>query len=168
MGQSLAGERCTALLNQIEIPDPFDIHRFADLVSQHRGRKVLLRAASTAEPAAYCVPKADVDVIYYDEGTGGFHRDHLVLHELGHLLLEHDPTAFWDGGADHLLPDLALDVIRARMFARATFDHPAEQEAELFATLVQDIVWRRDQVQQPRGVAARLTRALGSQARRHA
>lgn len=168
MGQSLAHERCIALLDQIEIPDPFDIEQFADIVGQHRGRPVQLRPILNAEPPAYCVPKAEADVVCYDAGTGNFHRDHLVLHELGHLLFEHDPLAFWDGEAPELLPDLDIDVIRSRMFARATFDCPSEQEAELFATLVQESVWRRERVQRPRGVAAQLTRALGSQARRHA
>lgn len=168
MEQGSARERCLALLAEVGIPEPFDIEKFAELVGERRGRPVVLQPMVGAQPPAYCVPKTDVDVVRYEAGTGAFHRDHLILHELAHLLLEHDPGRFWDSGAEVLLPDLDLDVVRSRMFARGSYDCPAEHEAELFATLVQQEVWRRERHRRPDGLAGRLTRALGSQARAHA
>lgn len=170
MGASSVRERCREALGRVEIPDPFDIEQFARQVAALRGRPVrLVPHATPPGCSGLCYPAASQDVIYYDPSSGEFHRDHVVLHELGHLLLEHEPEQFWVGDAPSLLPDLEVDTVSAHMFGRTRCDDALEQEAETLATLVHEVVHRRASRRasghREDGVAARLRDALGSQGR---
>ncbi|MGY0488280.1 hypothetical protein [Streptomyces sp. WG-D5] len=74
------------------------------------------------------------DVIVFQQETTPYHQDHIVLHELGHILADHPGppgTAVWEA----LLPGLKADAIR-RALHRCSYDTREEQEAELVATIV--------------------------------
>jgi hypothetical protein len=168
VGRNWLRERCLAALQQVEIPDPFDIQAFANQVSRHRGRPVRLVPKDDVQgPCGAWLPSHEGDYVFYEPNTGHFHRDHIVLHELGHLLMGHDAQSFWTDEAPTLLPDLDLKVIATHMLARSSHDDPVEQEAEMIATLVQERVRRRVRGGHQSGaeeLSKRLHVALGSQA----
>lgn len=77
-----------------------------------------------------------MDLIMYEQSTTPPHQDHIILHELSHLLCDHFRDSLPD--ADHmrsLLPDLDPAMIR-RMLGRAGYSADEEREAELLASII--------------------------------
>jgi hypothetical protein len=130
-------QRCERLLREVEVPEPFDVHAFADAISDRRGRPLRLVAKpSPLGPCGMWLALPDTDVVFYETATSQLHRDHIIVHELAHLLAAHEPAEPLDpallGG---LLPDLDPTVIR-QVLARTTYSAVEEQEAEMIASLV--------------------------------
>lgn len=130
-------QRCERLLLDIEVPDPFDVHVFADSVSRRRGRPVrLLAKTSPLGPCGIWLALPTVDWVFYEDGTSRLHRDHIIVHELAHLLAAHEPTTqLAPELLAGLLPDLDPSMVR-RVLSRSSYSAVEEQEAEMIATLV--------------------------------
>jgi len=81
-----------------------------------------------------------VDYVFYEPETSQLHREHIILHELGHLLCEHQPTEVIDEEViAQLFPDLNPTVVH-RVLGRTTYTAVEEQEAEMVASLVRERV----------------------------
>ncbi|MFF3242321.1 hypothetical protein ACFYWY_00985 [Streptomyces sp. NPDC002870] len=129
------------LLTEIEIPSPFSIQAFCDNVAAHRGRPLRLEAVegisgSNDELCGLWIELENSDCIFYEASTSPLHRDHIVLHEISHMLLGHSsvndvtpsvPSALFTG--------IAPQTVRS-VLARANFDTPQEREAEQLATRI--------------------------------
>jgi hypothetical protein len=164
--------RCQALVRRFErsvaIPSPFDLTVFLHRWTEQRGGRPveLLPMAITEIPADACglwLAFADRDVIAFPADAPLNHRDHIVLHEVGHILAGHGgPTAPRPAmsGLMTLLPDLRPDMVRA-VLGRSCGSGQQEIEAELIASLVLQHrpVTARTGPEHP--VAARLERAFG-------
>lgn len=77
------------------------------------------------------------EVIFYQEETTRVHQDHIILHEIGHILANHQD----DGDISEDLPDLGPDFPRdltTRGFRRTCYTEDYEREAELVATIIQE------------------------------
>ncbi|MBL8932795.1 MAG: hypothetical protein JNL54_21955 [Kineosporiaceae bacterium] len=130
-------QRCDELLRDIEIPDPFDVRILAETIARRRGRPIRLHAKpSPLGPCGLWLALPDADYVFYETATSRLHRDHIIVHELAHLLAAHEPT-------DHLDPDLLRSLLPnldsamvQRVLARSTYTAVEEQEAEMIATLV--------------------------------
>lgn len=128
--------RCMAIIRSLDIPDPWDLTEFLARLAYRRGRALLLMPPivhSPGAPCGMCVSAADADYIFVVEGTSRLHRDHIVLHETGHLLLGHQSGLDANELADLLMPDLTPALI-LRVIGRIAYDTVDEQEAEYFAT----------------------------------
>lgn len=163
--------RCESTLSAVTIPDPFDINAFAASVGQRRGRRLeLLPKRTSIGPCGVWLALPDVDYVFYEPDTSTLHRDHIVLHELGHLLHEHVPTESMDDDLlRELFPGLGIDMLR-RVLARTTYNAVEEQEAEMIASLVSQQVHRRSLAQSATPDAdgdliERLQSTLGAQRR---
>nr|ADZ45348.1 putative regulator component [Streptomyces sp. NRRL 30471] len=100
------------------------------------------------------------DHIFYEQRTGRLHQEHIVLHEIGHLLFDHRTINLSeDAGRSILLPDLDPRLVQ-RLLARSNYDTQQEQEAELLASLIRTRVLRREP-EAPSGVLGKLEAALG-------
>ncbi|MFI7539982.1 hypothetical protein [Actinoplanes sp. NPDC049599] len=109
----------------------------------HRGRPLSLQPTSGLSAGAPCglwisVPTADY--VFYDPGTSQLHAEHIVLHELSHMLSGH--TAGIRSGSDageralhRLAPDLDPRTIDT-MLGRASYSTAQEREAEMLASLI--------------------------------
>ncbi|MFB7264698.1 ParH-like protein [Streptomyces nojiriensis] len=80
------------------------------------------------------------EYIGYPTDTTPLHQQHIVLHEVGHLLRGHQGAASAAGHSAHpgvavLVPHLSGELVR-RVLGRSVYDSTQEQEAELFASLV--------------------------------
>ena len=138
-------------------------------VARHRGRPVELEPLPADADAGHvfgvCLPYPDRDVILFRTGAGPAHELHSILHECGHLVLDHVA----DAGADQtpadpdrlaaMLPDLDPALVAAAL-ARSSYEDVHEQEAETFAMVMREIL---EVGQRRRGdaVLARFDDALG-------
>jgi hypothetical protein len=76
------------------------------------------------------------DYIFYESQTSALHQEHIILHEVGHLLCEHPAASVSrDEISELLLPDLDPAMIQ-RVLGRTCYPVWAEQEAEIIASLI--------------------------------
>lgn len=143
--------RLDQLLAEVTLPDPFDVDRLVDVLEQVRGRPIDLHPL-TGTAGGVCgmwVRRPDVDVIAYAADTSRLHQDHIILHEIGHMIFAHEGSCHLDRTAvGALLPDLDPGLVR-HMLGRSTFTDEREREAELTALLL----WRRGRVPPPAALA---------------
>lgn len=125
----------------IKIPSPFDIVKFCEAVAEHRGRPLVVEAVegvseADGELCGLWIEFDHADYIAHEASTSPLHRDHIVLHEVSHMLLGHTGSTEGPG------PDLATlftginpDTVR-NVLGRANFSTPQEREAEQLATRI--------------------------------
>lgn len=137
MGLRAVRRRCEEVLESVSVPDPFDVHLMASTVGDLRGRPLtLLPKRSSAGPCGVWLATPSADYVFYEPQTSALHRDHIVLHEIGHLLQRHDPTEVLnDDLVASLCPDLNATVVR-KMLGRTSYTAVEEQEAEMIASLL--------------------------------
>lgn len=140
--------RVRALSEGLELPDPFDAETFLAFLAEQRGRpiEVLPVAVDTVIPCGVLVTTDRADYILCTPGASALHRQHILVHEAAHLLCGHDrlPTPETPG-VRALLPGLSPDLVR-RVLGRTVYAEPAEQEAELLASLILHRVLREGPV----------------------
>jgi hypothetical protein len=129
--------RCEARLRELYLPTPFDVRAFCDAVGDRRGRPVrLCPLASQAGPGGLWAAGARVDYIFYERSTSPLHQEHIILHEVSHLLCGHQPALVSDEERSRLLfPDLDSAMVK-RILARTAYPDEEEREAELLASLI--------------------------------
>jgi hypothetical protein len=84
--------RCEALVRTLELPSPFSVDALVRGLSAQRARPIRVHALPAGladEACGLWIAGADGDDIYVEEKTTAFHREHIVLHEIGHLLCDH-------------------------------------------------------------------------------
>ncbi|MFG2389846.1 hypothetical protein ACGFYF_13290 [Streptomyces lavendulae] len=115
--------------------DPYSsAHELCDQISSARGRpiRVIEARLPVPGPMGVWVCRTDDDVVIVQDLAVGAHRDHIVLHELAHILCEHEGERY-----QHDEPALsALDGLPeggAVVRFRSVHDSEAEREAELLA-----------------------------------
>lgn len=124
------------LLRSLDVRPPLSVPDLCEALSRQRGRPIELRAFSMRSdgPLGAWLETATADVIVFQKETTSHHRDHIVLHELGHILADHPGPAGTDVW-ELLLPGLGAESIR-RALHRCSYGNRQEQEAELVATIV--------------------------------
>jgi hypothetical protein len=125
------------LEREVGIPQPFVLGTFLARFARWRGRRIDLLPYDHV-PGGACgmwLRLPDSDVIAY-ANTTPLHGEHIILHEVGHMLCGHL------GGGDvgenlvrALLPDLDPTMVR-RVLGRTAYSDAEERQAELIATLV--------------------------------
>ncbi|WP_406688847.1 hypothetical protein REH65_21525 [Saccharopolyspora sp. ID03-671] len=128
---------CQELASALPLPTPWDLRTFIDELGRARGRPITLRQVSAVESESPCgalISLADHDVIGYVPSTP-LHEEHIILHEVGHLVCGHSDTKLADSPmVAALVPDLSPELIRS-VLGRSAFDAVTEQQAELVASL---------------------------------
>ncbi|MFJ3283085.1 hypothetical protein [Streptomyces halstedii] len=127
--------RVDSILDQLDIPDPFSTDELVRRVAEMRGRPIHLESMPgiTSEmPCGFWVALDDMDLIAVEDATSPMHRDHIVLHELSHMLLGHE------AGQDlHTrLPLRVAPELVSRMLGRTSYENAIEREAETLAGLI--------------------------------
>jgi hypothetical protein len=86
-------------------------------------------------------PKADY--VFHQVATSPLHQEHIILHELSHMIFDHaavrEPA---EGPRTRLLPALDPDMV-ATILARTSYTSEQEQEAETLADLIGGRAQRR-------------------------
>jgi hypothetical protein len=143
MDLSQLRDRCRQVLARLTIPSPFDVQVFCDQIATQRGRSIrLFPMAGGPSPCGLWVATESTDYVFYETSTSPLHRDHIVLHELSHMLCDHRPAPALDDELVHqLFPDLNASLVQ-RVLARSAYSAADEREAELLASLIREHVDR--------------------------
>ncbi|WP_338771106.1 hypothetical protein V7968_09735 [Nocardia vulneris] len=136
-----ATEQVHQLVRTLALPRTWRRDTFLEQVAALVGKQIRLLPL-TAEvagqlPCGLVLERADDVVIAYDATGSEYHADHIILHEVGHLLLAH-------GGQRSTAPDAAVQILFPnvrpetvlRVLHRGDYDDLAERQAELFASLI--------------------------------
>lgn len=102
------------------------------------GRPICLQEVSylgQQGPSGLLVQSGSCDVIQLPSGASGRRRVGIIGHELGHLLLGHQPEDL--SGLFSIDPD----IVR-RILARHHFDNGKERDAELIGTMLAQTIGR--------------------------
>ncbi len=138
--------RCERRLENIAIPNPFDLDIFCAVMAAHRGRTLTLRpmpGLSAGAPCGLWISVQSADYVFYDPETSRLHAEHIVLHELSHMLSGHtsgvnagrDGKGGVGGSISRLVPDLDPRTIDT-ILGRASYTTAQEREAEMLASLI--------------------------------
>lgn len=106
---------------------PFDLRSFTDSVQRMRGRPIFVQSfrkgPGSAPRCGFLIIGDDYDAIFYPQ-TGNRRLElHTILHEIAHLLLDHE--------------GIELDLTRADFVGiNAQISATAEAEAEALASLI--------------------------------
>ncbi|WP_174554116.1 hypothetical protein [Microtetraspora fusca] len=135
--------KCQRVVGQLSIPAPFDPDVFISALAERRGRIVeLMPMPGGAVQCGALVATDEADYIFYAASTTRLHREHILLHEVGHLLCGHIGDAKLEALPKLLLPNLSVDLVR-RVLGRTDYSAAEEQEAELVASMVAQRARRR-------------------------
>ncbi|MFK8850350.1 hypothetical protein [Streptomyces sp. Ac-502] len=161
---------CSDRLRGLHIPRPFELGAFLDRLAEQRGRPIHLEPQVTppAGPCGLWIATRRADYVFHDAATTALHRDHIVLHEVGHMLSGH--SNLLSGEAAHaLVPDLDPASVES-VLGRSHYSDQDEQEAEMIASLIlrraDRTPARRPATSQQAEVLSRMDDVFGSPKRR--
>lgn len=134
-----------AIVKQLPIPVPWDRAEFVARIARRRGRPITLIPVDTSalidSPCGLWLSLDGQDLLLHASGTTEYHIDHIVNHEIGHMVLDHDGMLPREGRPDttdlyrQVLPDLDPAAVNL-VLARGAYNSDQEHEAEQFANEV--------------------------------
>ncbi|MFJ8827887.1 toxin [Streptomyces sp. NPDC102467] len=112
-----------------------------DVLARARDRpiEVIPMVLPKPGPCGVCVATRHVDVIVHEAETSKPHQEHIVLHEVAHMICTHVSVDSLrsEQVAGLLFPDLDPAYVRTALM-RSAYDCDQEQEAEVMATVLLD------------------------------
>lgn len=131
------------------LPDPWQASVFAHRVGEQRGRPIELVAKTMSHYASVAtglwIAREDHDVIVYDQSGTELHQDHIVCHELAHMLCGHsgvpveqaNQRSYRHGQAMARLGGDGIELDEhVRVAHRSAYDSRQEAEAEMLAYVI--------------------------------
>lgn len=169
MSRVLVRRDCKALVAALEVPSPFGLEAFCRILGENRGKPINLLPTPMVfgNLCGLWLGTAKADYVFYEENTSRLHQQHIVCHELGHILCEHPAKKTLGSDiARALTPEVEPAEVQ-RVLGRETYSDDQEYEAELIATLILQRVSRFRIVDEPEalsstagGAVARIVRSL--------
>lgn len=138
-------KRCEGRLKELalDLPTPFDVRAFCRALVMRRGRPIeLLPIVGTRGPCGLWIASDEADYIFYEQQTSRLHQEHIILHEVCHVLCGHQPTPVSHADLSRLFPDMHPDTVQ-RLLQRGGYSTEEEREAELLASLILEQTARR-------------------------
>lgn len=168
MNREHARRECAALVAGLDLPAPFDLAVFCRRIGRQIGRDIVLMSHSMAI-GGLCgtwMRTAKADYVFYEQDTSLLHQQHIIFHEVGHILRSHTP-------GKELSQDLARTIAAGmklsdvfRVLGRDSYTDDDEFEAELIATLLLARIGRHPARTEPRATDpaadSTITRIAGS------
>jgi hypothetical protein len=130
--------RCRDRLAELDLPRPFDVKVLCERVGRRRDRSIVLLGMTLPAdaPRGLWISTDRKDYIVYERATSPLHQDHIILHELAHLLCDHTGAPeFGEEHAHRLFPTLDPELV-ARVLGRTAYTSEEEQEAEILASMM--------------------------------
>ncbi|MGO4647569.1 hypothetical protein AB4305_21765 [Nocardia sp. 2YAB30] len=129
----------------VPLPNPWNLTAYLAAVAAHRGRSISLHPVPTTMLAdtgcgggGLWVARKHDDIIVYDADATGRNADHMILHEIGHMLLGHGKDRERSGPLPPslavILPSISPQSIE-HVLGRSEFGTDREREAEVFADM---------------------------------
>jgi hypothetical protein len=128
--------RCENELRRLELPVPFTIETFCEVLGAHLGRPIVLCPVDThTGPCGLWVALPEVHLFFYERDTTPLHKALILGHEAGHAVFDDDAADVLDD--EELAGLLGLNpVMVRRVLGRTSYDDEVEQRAEVFGRLV--------------------------------
>jgi hypothetical protein len=136
---------CGRLVEGLDVPpEATSVRDLVPVIERMYGRTIMLVPADTGPdaPCGIWLKTAAEDYIFYDPTTVPRHQDHIIGHELGHILRGHHKADTSVPVPPRLLKSVDPAMVRM-VLGRTRYTFQDEQEAETIATLLQDRVHRR-------------------------
>lgn len=130
--------RLDALVTQLSLDSLTGVDELCAVLTSRRGRPLLAEAVPLPRTiAGVWVANARADYIFYAQDAPRPHQEHIILHEVAHLLCEHAPGPAKAELLQALLfPHLDRAIVQTAL-GRGRYDTREEREAELLATLIE-------------------------------
>ncbi|WP_405443103.1 hypothetical protein OG373_36960 [Streptomyces avidinii] len=135
-------------VRSLRLPPVDNVRDLLPAVEERSGHPIRIVPSPADNVGGVCglwIRMADgVDYVFVDEKTSRAHQDHIIAHELAHILCNHQGfAALPQAGPDSERPVPTLDPSVVRMMlGRTDYAHGDETEAELVGTYLQRHVHR--------------------------
>lgn len=145
MSERQLRNRCRKLLRQLDMRPPFDVNELCARLAEQRGTPILLEPKPIPAPGPFGLWLATKsgDLVLYQQETSRLHQVQIILHEVGHMIANHDSDEGDDEVLRMLSPSIDPDVVR-RWLRRTDYRSPKEIEAEKIATTILEWAWELD------------------------
>jgi hypothetical protein len=151
-------------LADLDIEEPTGMAEVCRRLGARRGKSIRLVPYPLEVPGPFglWLDTPSADYILYQAETTPLHQEHIVAHELGHVLARHRSDEPDDEVWGELMPDVPPEVVR-RALRRNSYDTDQEREAETVATMLLEAAAARgvDTLPGRSPRARRVERALG-------
>lgn len=128
--------RAEAKLQELNVEQPFGLENLCLRLAARRGKPLHLRAIALPARASGAWLATDrADFVFYEKETSAFHQEHIILHEIGHMLANHRPVSIDADDVAQLLTHLDAALV-GRILTRTGYSTDDEEEAEVFASTV--------------------------------
>ena len=155
-----AYERAARLVELLPFRRPWSLDSFLAAIGVMIGTPITVGAlpdlVARENITGLWVPNPMMHSIFVPASATGKYREHLVCHEIGHIVMAYTHTSaeireMLGATLARIAPRLPRKFVEHRdppqfCYARTSFMHPIEQEAEWLATLIMD---RASEVRQP-------------------
>lgn len=163
-GEAKLRRRLRRELAALDIEGPVGMADVCRRLNERRGKPIKLVPYPLEVPGPFglWLGTPSADYILYQAETTRLHQEHIIAHELGHILAEHTSNESDDEIWQQLMPDIPPAVIRSAL-RRTHYDSDHEREAETVATLLLESTAAADGVLLPSTSvrARRAQQALG-------
>lgn len=122
----------------VRIPVPFSAQVFCAGLAEARGRAIHLVPWDTTGATVPCglwISTSTADYIIYERAAPPFLRQHIILHEISHLLLGHAGGLDLQDAAD-LFEVVNPRTVRQVLARSSAYDAGEERDAEVLATVI--------------------------------
>jgi hypothetical protein len=136
--------RCQAVIASLVVPRPFSLDAFRMSLEGKRHRPLVLSAA-TMPPACtgLWISTERADYIFYEQDATPDDQLRIILHEVGHMVLNHRGIPFTGRDVALLFLYLDPDMVTAALAgsaSRTVYSETEEMEADTFTTLFLETV----------------------------
>jgi hypothetical protein len=157
---------CQKAVDRLGLPHALSVEDLCRHIAARRARPLHLHPlppeAAVQGACGLWLATDSEDHIFYEQRTTQVHQEHIILHEIGHMLFNHRTMALdGEAGWGRLLPDLAPRTVQ-RLLGRTNYATDQEQEAELFASILGSHI-NAPHRRRSRGVLGRLEAAMGAE-----
>lgn len=132
-------DRCTELIRGLDLPaGTLTIQDVCDHLGRQRDRVIQLMPLRLPQgaPSGLWVSAESEDYVVFEQRLAPVHRYQVILHELGHVVCDHEEKPVLDPEDSRvLLPSLDPGLVR-RILGREHSHTDAEHEAELVGSLL--------------------------------
>jgi hypothetical protein len=129
--------RCEGTLRALDIRPPLRVAELCERLGARRARPIRLvpYPLPVPGPSGLLLASPTADYVLYQQHTSTAHQDHIVLHEIGHLIAGHTTAELDDATLALLDPETLRAAVRTAL-GRTCYDTSQEREAELVATII--------------------------------
>lgn len=129
---------CEVLVATLDLPRPFDLTEMCARLGRHCGKPIMLMATqmSMGSLCGLWLGTGQADYVFCEEDTSRLHQQHIVCHEIGHILRRHPPSRILGADVARALAVVVDPGEVPQALGRDTYSDEDEYEAELIATLI--------------------------------